>query len=254
MPLRTEEVLAKIAWSADVPDRDTVINFVKQMSGLGGVKIDRLFVRRNGEDGDRVFDDLAELGVMMRFNDAKLTEIPSKLEELAREEIKRTHPTMLNCMAGSVSTGILTSENRDEIDGLKRFADVCLNAGVKPCAVTVLTSKTDATVKGEFGGRAPIEQVLWYIEMLIDCGFTDAVCSPEELPILRSVKRFDVLDLNTPGIRRTKSGTQDQARTNTPAGAFKAGASREIIGRDLTTGNPAENLNAIVEEILAAAV
>src|SRR5687767_6841802 len=103
-------------WSADVPDVETLLGLVDSMPKLKVIKIDRLFVRRHG---DVVFPALAERDIKV-FNDAKLVEIPSKLEELALLEINRTDPWMLNCMAGSVSSGITEAEKRDDLDGLKR--------------------------------------------------------------------------------------------------------------------------------------
>ncbi len=160
---------------------------------------------------------------------------------------------MLGCMAGAQSSGRLTHRDSEQIDGLKRFADACHGAGTRPCGVTVLTSKTPEAVKREFNGRDPIEQVLYYVEMLLGCGFTDVVCSPRELSAIRGERRFDGLDLNTPGIRPAGSETGDQARADTPEAALAAGATRLVIGRPITTGDPAENLKNIVASIAAAA-
>jgi len=156
-------------------------------------------------------------------------------------------------MAGSLSNGLVIHDDLDMIDGLKRFADACHAAEVRPCAVTVLTSKQPNVVEAEFNGRDSGEQVLFYVDKLLKCGFTDVVCSPEEVSLIRSENRFDELDLNTPGVRRAQSDKGDQARTKTPAGALQAGSSRLVIGRDITRGdNPAQNFEAIVNEITAA--
>lgn len=244
--LTREEIYHRIIWSADVEDMPTLRRYLRELPDLKLIKIDRLFVDINDWD---VFGVLEDQGIDTFF-DAKYTEIPTKLEALARRA-SRFELWMVNCMAGSLSTGLTESEEPDKIDGLKRFADVCHNAKIRPCAVTVLTTKPPEMAKKEYG-RSTEEQVLFYAEILLACGFTDIVCSPQEAAAIRADHRFDDLDLVTPGIRRAGSGSQDQARTNTPAGALKAGASYLVIGRDLTTGNPAENFNAIVEEILAA--
>jgi orotidine-5'-phosphate decarboxylase len=119
--------------------------------------------------------------------------------------------------------------------------------------VTVLTSKTAEVVGDEFNGRSATEQVLYYVDALLACGFTDVVCSPKEVPIIRSESRFDSLDLDTPGIRPAGSDAGDQARADTPEAALAAAATRLVIGRPITTGNPAENLRNIVASITAAA-
>lgn len=155
-------------------------------------------------------------------------------------------------MAGCTSTGLLEDPDPKKVDGLKRFANACHAVGTRPCGVTVLTSKENEVVASEFNGRTSIEQVLCYVEMLLACGFTDVVCSPLEISAIRAESRFDGLGLNTPGVRPAESDAGDQARTNTPEAALATGATRLVIGRPLTNGDPAENLESIVNTILAA--
>lgn len=250
MQLTADEIYDRLIWSADVDNDKTMLSVVDDAPRLTHIKVDRLYVARNGY---RIFDKLAERG-RKAFFDAKCIEIPSKLEGLAETECKH-QPWMLNCMAGSVSGHPLEDENPDKVEGLKRFAAACHARGVRPCAVTVLTSKQPQLFEknGEFNGRTSQEQVLYYAEFLLACGFTDMVCSPEEVPVIRAESRFDVLDLNTPGIRRITSDTGDQGRTSTPAGALQAGATRLVIGHDITKGGiPTQNLEDIVAEVIAA--
>ena len=144
---------------------------------------------------------------------------------------------------------VLSNEDKDKVDGLKRFADACHAAGTKPCGVTVLTSKTPAVVEREFNGRTSEDQVLEYVAILLTCGFTDVVCSPKEVPIIRADSNFDALNLNTPGIRPAGTDAGDQARADTPQAALAAKADRLIIGRPITQGDPAENLAKIVASV-----
>ncbi|PJE65647.1 hypothetical protein COU91_00490 [Candidatus Saccharibacteria bacterium CG10_big_fil_rev_8_21_14_0_10_47_8] len=234
-----------IIWSADVPDEDALRSYLKEMPLLRVIKIDRAFVENNGL---QVVDWLSHSGLRV-FDDAKIVEIPSKVVEIARAHLAHK-PWMLNCMAGVESSGVMTHKDPMKIDALKRFADLCLEAGTKPCAVTVLTSKSDQTVSGEFNGRTSIEQVLYYVELL-QAGFTDVVCSPLELRAIRADSRFDQLGLNTPGIVMSGADAKDQARTMTPGAAIQAGATRVVIGRALTSGDPGENYRCISAEIEA---
>lgn len=242
------EPVERIIWSADVPDEETLMSTLDRMPELRIVKIDRLFVT---DSGLGAIDRLNDRGIKV-FDDAKIVEIPSKTEAIAKKHLAH-RPWMLNCMAGVESSDILENENREKVDGLKRFADACHQAGTKPCAVTVLTSKTAEVVGREFNGRDSMEQVLYYVELLLSCGFTDVVCSPKEVPAIRADSRFDLLDLNTPGIRPAGSDAGDQGRTDTPEGALAAGATRLVIGRPITTGDPAENLRNIVASITPVA-
>jgi orotidine-5'-phosphate decarboxylase len=240
--------IERIIWSADVPDEEILMGHLDHMPDLRVIKIDRLFTT---DVGLGIIDRLNDRGLLV-FDDAKIIEIPSKVVGIAHKHLKHK-PFMLNCMAGAQSSGVLIHEDLKKVDGLKRFADACLQVGTKPCGVTLLTSKTAEIVGHEFNGRDSIEQVLYYVEALLECGFTDVVCSPRELSIIRAESRFDSLCLNTPGIRPTGSDAGDQARVDTPEAALAAGATRLVVGRPITIGDPTENLKNIVASITVAA-
>ena len=234
----------RIIWSADVPDTPTLLAHLRSMPNLGWIKIDRLFATLHGLS---VIDQLKEYGILV-FDDAKIIEIPSKLVAVAKAHLVH-RPDMLNCIAGGLSNGVFNHLDSDQQDGLKRFADACHQVGTKPCGVTILTSKTPAVVTEEFNGRSHIEQVLYYVDILRVCGFTNIVCSPAELQAIRSESQFDHLELNVPGIRPVSSVHDDQARVNTPRNALNAGATRLVIGRPITEGDPAKNLSIILKSI-----
>jgi orotidine-5'-phosphate decarboxylase len=237
-----------IIWSADEPTMKSLGRGIRAMEGLGNVKIDRLFMERR--DPSIIARIQGDYGIRV-FDDAKMIEIPTKLEELALTHLKY-RPWMLNCMAGAVST--MELRNPKTMDGLKRFADACRKVGTRPCAVTVLTSKDEEIVYREFAGRNSIDQVLFYVGLLQACGFTDVVCSPLEVPAIRAESAFSSLDLNTPGIVLAGGDSPDQSRTDTPAGALHAGSSRLVIGRALTEGNRAENYRLVHAEVSLAIV
>lgn len=247
----TKDTYERIIWSADVSDDPALTSKLRQIGDVPiRVKIDRLYTRRHG---DKAVEWLNFEGYSV-FNDAKLVEIPSKLAELAQEEIKRTRPWMLNCMAGALSNGRSSAETRAELDGLKQFAEICLEHDVLPCAVTVLTSKEKGIVMDEFNGRTPIEQVLFYAHSLAQFGFTDMVCSPQEAAAIRRVPELDVLSLNTPGVRMPGDAVGDQARVATPGQAIKDGVTRVVIGRPITgSDDPAATIEAIAADIESAA-
>ncbi|MDB5183629.1 MAG: orotidine 5-phosphate decarboxylase [Candidatus Saccharibacteria bacterium] len=236
----------RIIWSADVDDVATLTDWVDQIPKLRLIKIDRAFVDRNGWD---VFDILRERGVYV-FDDAKITEIPTKLELVAKIHVDKARPWMLNCMAGSLST-LETGAGHRELDGLRRFADVCAEADVHSCAVSVLTSKSEFAVESEFNGRTSTEQVLFYAERLVALGITHLVCSPREAEVVRKYFDFTELQLVTPGVRPVGEAVGDQARVSTPESAIKNGANYLVVGRPITQGKgtPAENLDAIAAEI-----
>ena len=223
-----------VIWSADV-DEPTLDRVLVDDLPLRLIKLDRLGLTRMG---------LAKIGAVYDrgfevFADAKIAEIPDKVIEIAKLHLEY-RPWMLNVMAGICSSGLMTHEDPKKVDALKRFADLCRDVDTRPCAVTVLTSKTADMVLDEFG-RPPDEQVLFYAELLVEAGFTDMVCSPKEAQLIRSDQTFDGLQLNCPGIRLPGSSADDQARVDTPFAAVAAGVNRVVIGRDLTNGDLREN-------------
>lgn len=218
-----------VIWSADVETPADVLKTLDRVPELEMVKIDRPFV---DEHGFGIFRELRERRKKV-FDDGKIIEIPSKIVKDAKVHL-RHQPWMLNVMANGLSSGLLEADKDDEIEALKRFADVCLAAGTEPCVVTVLTSKTDDMVKLEYNERSRIDQVLEYLEIALDCGVTNFVCSTAELPAIRAESRFDGMQGNIPGIRLPGSDSHDQASVGTPIGAIQAGANRLVIGRDLT--------------------
>ncbi|MBH2007539.1 orotidine 5'-phosphate decarboxylase [Candidatus Saccharibacteria bacterium] len=234
----------RIIWSADVHDVPTLLEWLDELPRLRYVKIDRAFVDANGWG---VFAELEERGIKV-FDDAKIIEIPSKLEQIAQTHCQKAQPWMLNCMAGAISNGNHRDNNR-ELDGLKRFADMCHIHDVAPCAVSVLTSKSPTIVSEEFGCEEVHEAVLYYTEHLERAGFTHMVCSPPVAAWLQIYKTN--LKLVTPGVRPSGARKGDQNQVDTPAGAIQNGSNYLVIGRPITEGpgTPAENLAAIAEEI-----
>lgn len=246
----SEATYGRIIWSADVVNDAALIRKLNEINRPIRVKIDRLYVRRHG---NRIFKAMARAGHEV-FNDAKLIEIPSKLAELAEEEIRLTRPWMLNCMAGALSNGASSAPTRAELDGLQQFAEICHANEVLPCAVTVLTSKQQDIVADEFNGRAAIEQVLFYAYRLAEFGFTDMVCSPQEAAAIRRMPDLNVLTLNTPGVRMPSDAVGDQARVATPGQAAKDGVARVVIGRPITNSDdPRAAVEAIAADIESVA-
>lgn len=234
--------LDRIIWSADVDGMGALLNALADLPDLRYIKLDRLFLTDCATQ-DAI--EMIEARGFRVFVDAKIVEIPSKVEAIARKYVKH-NPWMLNCMAGCISNGNLGPDARvgnEEADGLRRFANICHENDVRPCAVTVLTSKTEEIAEAEFG-PGTITQVLWYTEMLVRAGFTDVVCSPQEAAAIK--RNFgDVITINCPGIRLPNAVADDQARIATPSGAVAAGADRLVIGRPITNGQ----LSKVVDDL-----
>lgn len=222
----------QIIWSADVK-LDGLREVVDSKALPEGtvIKLDRLFFEENDKS---IITYCQENGYPV-FVDAKIIEIPDKVVAIANTYLKYK-PWMLNVMAGACSTGIIDSDNPKKIDALKRFAEACAEVETKSCAVTVLTSKSSDLCEKEFNSYAN-DQVLFYVNLMNDCGLTDIVCSAQEAEEIRNNPAFDKLSINTPGIRLPNSSTDDQQRIMTPAKAIQSGADRLVIGRNITEGD-----------------
>ncbi len=244
-----ENFTGRIIWSADnFTDRELLeivarADFPREKVA---VKLDRLFLTKYGFRMIRRVQEGAGVPV---FADAKIVEIPSKTLEIVKLHLEY-QPWMLNVMAGICNTGVLPmvallDDEDSEMDVLCEFARLCKGAGTKSCAVTVLTSKTPTLTKWEYG-REPVKQVMRYATLAHFAGLTDLVCSPLEAKMLRQDRGLPGIELNTPGVRLATSEKHDQARVMTPREALAAGATRLVIGRDLSReGKFAENLAKI---------
>ncbi|CAN5398473.1 orotidine-5'-phosphate decarboxylase [soil metagenome] len=102
-------------------------------------------------------------------------------------------------------------------------------------AVTVLTSMNAGSL-AETGISDPVlDQVVRLSTLAQSAGLDGVVASPQETAIIRRACGPDFV-IVTPGIRgggATTSGKDDQARTMTPAGAVRAGASYIVVGRPI---------------------
>lgn len=235
----------QIIWSADTTWENIKAVIDSNALPIGTVvKLDRLFFETHSKDTINYCQDKG----YPVFADAKIIEIPDKT--LGIVEVYLDHkPWMLNVMAGCCSTGFTNEKNPEQIkenpklkDALQRFAEACVGAGTKSCAVTVLTSKTEELCQKEYKAT-PLRQVEFYVDLMCKAHLTDIVCSPLEAAAIREVEDYDNLSINTPGVRLPGSNADDQARIMTPAKALNNGSDRLVIGRDLIRGD--ENLSLV---------
>ena len=114
--------------------------------------------------------------------------------------------------------------------------------------VTVLTSHDDASL-AETGVASGVEaQVEHLARLAVGAGVPGLVCSPLELPRLRSFLSADV-QLVTPGIRTGNEKADDQRRTLSPRQAMAAGASWLVVGRPIyAAADPVAAARAIAAE------
>lgn len=224
----------------DVPDRDSAIRLVEQLSGAVGMfKIgSQLFtaegpqlVRELVGSGERVFLDL-------KFHDIPNT-VAGAVESAARlgVSILNVHTLggseMMRAAAHSVGDRGLLWITRPAVLG-----------------VTVLTSMDRADL-ADVGIVSDLRaEVVRLAALARDSGLDGIVASPHEIRLIReciTAERFIIL---TPGIRPAWAEKRDQKRIAAPADAIRDGADYIVIGRAITDSpDPRSAADRILEEI-----
>jgi orotidine-5'-phosphate decarboxylase len=116
-------------------------------------------------------------------------------------------------------------------------------------AVTVLTSMNAEQLRSLNIDAEPAAQVEQLASLSLQAGIQGLVCSPLELPLLRSRFGYDPI-IVTPGIRPKGSSSDEQKRIMTPRDAARAGASYIVVGRPiLKAEDPAAAAAAIKLEL-----
>lgn len=117
-------------------------------------------------------------------------------------------------------------------------------------AITLLTSLSAHNLAFEL--KIPLELPDYALQMALlaqESGLAGAVCSPQELAVLRRTCGHEFL-LVCPGVRPIWAEAGDQQRSLTPAAALQAGADYLVIGRPITTAiDPATAFSRICEEL-----
>ncbi|MGH2786168.1 MAG: orotidine-5'-phosphate decarboxylase [Actinomycetota bacterium] len=121
-------------------------------------------------------------------------------------------------------------------------------SSTKLLAVTILTSLSDEDLS-ELGLPPAQEAVPALTKLAAESGCDGVVCAPLDVERVRAVVPPDFLVV-TPGVRPAGSDDDEHARSLTPAGAIRAGATHLVVGRPVTRAtDPRVAALAILEEI-----
>jgi orotidine-5'-phosphate decarboxylase len=127
--------------------------------------------------------------------------------------------------------------------------EAAVKSGLTVFAVTVLTSLSPEQCR-QIYGRDPSEVVPELALMAKAAGCHGVVCSPKEVGLLSSYSRLRGMEFVIPGVRSPGVSVDDQKRVDTPVATLRAGATRLVVGRQVTKAtSPEDAFNSLVLEI-----
>ena len=228
----------QIIVALDVPTLREAHLLAEQLTGhVGGFKVGLELLTSEG--APEVVRELLRFGLL--FYDGKFDDIPNTVSG-ASKAVANMGVWMFNVHA---SAGIDVM-----------FAAVDNKGSAMVTAVTVLTSREENDAHTTF--HSPTKaKVLQMAREAVLAGCDGIVCSPQELPLIKSRRELKRLLTVVPGVRPLWASPGDQKRVMTPGEAVKAGADYLVIGRPITKppveiGGPVEAVQKILEEITAA--
>ena len=219
----------------DLETRESALDMLNQIGdSLEWVKIGLQLFTAHGPDLVR---EIADRGYKI-FLDLKLHDIPNTVAKSVQSIAKLPVGLLTLHASGGGEMLEWARKARDE-----QAPDLNL------LAVTVLTSMDARQLHSLNVSAEPAEQVEHLADLSLRAGIQGLVCSPLELPLLRS--RFGQKPIIvTPGIRPKGSDSDEQKRIMTPQDAARTGASYIVVGRPiLNAENPVVAVKAIWKEL-----
>ncbi|MCL4130680.1 UNVERIFIED_CONTAM: hypothetical protein GTU68_038683 [Idotea baltica] len=213
-------------------DEPSALKLASELSGeVWGFKVNDLLL----ECGVSIIQKLGQHGKV--FADAKVHEIPNTTKNSVRRLSK----------AGASIITVHASGGRAMLQAADDAAGEAL-----VCAVTVLTSLTDADSQEIYSSDSK-SKVISFARLVKESGLGGIICSPQELVALNQDEDCRSLAKVCPGVRPSWYGkADDQNRVATPEQAISDGASLLVVGRPITSAeNPVEAAKKIEAEIEA---
>lgn len=224
----------------DVPGVDEAVALLDQLPQVSFWKVGlELFV----SSGPAILSVLRERQKRV-FLDLKFHDIPNTMAGACRSAAQ--YGVDLLTVHAAAGQAALQAAQAAAIEGATQ-------AGSPPprlIAVTLLTSLSARALALEL--KVPLELPEYVLEMALLAKASElsgVVCSPQEVAQLRQILGDEFL-LVCPGVRPAWAPGGDQARSQTPAAALKAGASYLVIGRPITAApDPQAAFARICEEL-----
>ena len=214
--------------ACDFSNEDETVKLIEQIKNdIFGIKVGLQYITSTGIEGIKA---LSKFNLPIMY-DAKAFDIKNTISAFSK--------SLTNLGISYATVHILNSE-----ETLKEAVKQAGN--VKLIGVSVLTSFSDDDLK-KLGFSNNVEkQVEILIRIASSAGLYGVVCSPKEVKMVKKIAPN--LICFVPGIRLT-SEKHDQKRTMTPKEAIDRGADYLILGSQLTSGNPKENMRKIIQSL-----
>ena len=165
------------------------------------------------------------------FLDLKLNDIPNTCVSA----VKAIRDLNINYLTVHISSGL---------EALKAVKNV--SRKVKILGVSTLTSLNNKKLKQTGHTRNVKSLVAHQARLASKANLDGFVCSPQEVPFVKKIFKKEII---TPGIRFAGDKAKDQKRITTPKKAFKNGSTSIVIGRSITKGNIANNVQRLLKSL-----
>jgi orotidine-5'-phosphate decarboxylase len=232
----------KVMVALDYPSAEQAETTLKALEGTGCyIKVGmELFYAA----GPHFVASLKERGYRV-FLDLKLHDIPNTVKGAA-QSVTRLGVDMFNVHAGGGKAMMEAAR-----EGVEAAASPSSPAPIV-IGVTQLTSTDERTLNEEIGIPGTVEDtVLRYAKLTQQAGLQGVVCSPWEVPLLKSELGSSWITV-TPGVRPSQTAEGDQKRVATPRKAIELGSDYLVIGRAITqTTDIRAAFEAILDEMTA---
>lgn len=198
---------------------------------IAGFKIHDLW----DAEGPMVVNHLCQGGAINIWADLKLHDVPATVR----------HRTLAVARSGAQYLTVHAS------GGIEMMKQAVTATSIRIVAITVLTSLSEDETHLLCGQPAK-SAALMRARLAKFAGVYAVVCSAHEVGALSKCSELTGLDFIVPGIRLAGKGAIDsnQKRVDTPAAAFKAGATRIVVGSEITKAeDPIAVLATISAEI-----
>lgn len=169
------------------------------------------------------------------FCDAQILGEPDKCMAMT-EAYLRYRPTVLSIVASACNTGNVNPCRPDDIDMLKRFADVCASANVRSCAVVMPTSKDWLLSRWEYHVNGT-DQAMRYVSLVHRTNMTDILCSASVAARICDNSIYRRLTVNVSGLNPVSDREVPKQCADMIWRAIEYGADRLVIGETMTSGD-----------------